>query len=150
MVKLVLLWYVWTVAGSTLKHRYIPSNHPRPIIYFHPLQKYSIKHLKITIFFFHNSLKNTPNLPSTKMIEELESKYDQLIPTIQQQKLQIPLQQLAYLSSEQILFGNVCARTVNYRVVTLKNNSDTDTFQFEWQSQYIGKYSVLFLDAILW
>ena len=84
------------------------------------------------------------------MIEELESKYDQLIPTIQQQKLQIPLQQLAYLSSEQILFGNVCARTVNYRVVTLKNNSDTDTFQFEWQSQYIGKYSVLFLDAILW
>ena len=45
--------------------------------------------------------------------------------------------QLAYLSTETIMFGKVCEYTVQYRVILLKNHSDT-RIAYKWQTQYMG------------
>ncbi len=66
------------------------------------------------------------------MMEELGSSYDSPLASIRQQKYTIP-GQLGFLSTEQILFGNLCGMTTNYRILTLTNKSDSATISFQWK-----------------
>jgi hypothetical protein len=45
--------------------------------------------------------------------------------------------QLAYLSTETISFGKICEQTIQYKVVYVRNHSDSKV-SFRWQTQYLG------------